>query len=151
MSEIQTEILLSAPAERIWTLITDFNLYSHWNPLFQKGTGCMNVGEHLDLTVHLPGITPFTITPKVLTVEPSVRFGWRHTTMSSALLTWEYAIELESLGPEHLKFVQKSRFGGLAGPLFSLALGRPVTEGLLGLNEAVRRWGEKGNVCCLKC
>jgi len=151
MAEIQTEITLAAPAERIWALIADFNLYPHWNPLFQKGTGGMNVGEHLDLTVHLPGINPFTITPKVLNVEPSARLGWRHTVMSAVLLTWEYAVVLEQLGSERLKFIQRSRFGGLLGPLFSLALERPITEGLLGLNEAVRRWGEKGNIRCLKC
>jgi len=150
MREIRTEVTLAAPAERIWALLTDCSLYPQWNPLFQKGTGVLNIRERLELTVHLPGITPFTITPQLLIVEPPEKFGWRHTWASTALLTWDYAIELDPLGPDRLRFVQTSTFKGLAGPLFNLALGRSVSEGMLGLNGAVKRWGEKGNVRCLK-
>lgn len=69
MNELRTELSLEAPVERIWELLTDLKLYPQWNPLFQRATGKMNVGEKLELEVHLPDIDPFIVSPKIQSVE----------------------------------------------------------------------------------
>jgi hypothetical protein len=147
----ETEITLEAPVERIWQLASDCSLYSGWNPLFQAGAGQMRSGERLELRVHLPGISPFVVNPTVLVADPESRFRWRHTWLWGGLLSWEYGIELEIVASNRLTLRQRSDFGGVLAPLFNFALKGAVVNGLIALNGAFRRWGEKGNVQCLRC
>lgn len=151
MNELRTELSLEAPAERIWELLTDLKLYPQWNPLFQRATGKMSVGEKLELEVHLPDIDPFIVSPKIQSVEIRSGFCWKHTVLSVGFFTWKYCAELEILAPDRLKFIQRSSFGGILGPLFSLGMKTSVMDGLIRMNEAMRRWGEKGNIQCLRC
>lgn len=151
MMEIRTEIALDAPIERIWELLADFSLYPHWNPLFQQATGRMDSGTQLELVVNLPEIAPFVVQPKLLAVEPLSRFCWQHVLLSAGLFSWTYCAELEMHTPRGLKFIQRSAFGGMLGPLFNLGLIRSVSAGMANMNQAIRRWGEKDNIHCLRC
>jgi len=47
--------------------------------------------------------------------------------------------------------LQSSEFGGILAPLFDLGLRASVAGGMGQMNEAIRRWGEKGNIQCLRC
>jgi len=151
MNEIRTEISIEAPVERIWELLADLNLYPHWNPLFPRATGRMDAGEQLELAVNLPEVGSFVIKPMMVAVEPQSRFCWQHTLLFAGLFTWRYCAELKILAPQSLLFIQRSEFGGILGPLFNLGLRRSVAGGLAAMNEAIRRWGEKGNIQCLRC
>ena len=151
MNEVRTEISIEAPVERIWELLADLSLYPHWNPLFPRATGRMDAGEQLELAVNLPEVGSFVIKPTMVAVEPQSRFCWQHTLLFAGLFTWRYCTELEILAPHSLIFIQRSEFGGILGPLFNLGLRRSVAGGLAAMNEAIRRWGERGNIQCLRC
>lgn len=151
MKELRTEITLEAPVERIWEMLADCSLYRHWNPLFSEAKGDLTVGGRLELVVALPEIAPFRVEPELLTVEPQRGFCWRHTVLWAGIMTWKYRVELEVVDAQRVRLVQGSAFGGLLGPLFGLGLGGSVRAGMERMNEALRRWGEKGNVRCLRC
>ena len=151
MAEIRTEITLDSPIDRIWQLLSDHALYKEWNSLFQKATGGLSTGEQLELVVHLPTMSPFIITPKVVMVKPLSGFCWQHKLYSAWLFNWKYCSELVLLAPDRLKFIQRSVFGGILGPLFNIGMKTSVAEGLGKLNLATHRWGEKGNIQCLRC
>lgn len=151
MKELRTEITLQAPVERIWEMLADCSLYRHWNPLFSEAKGDLTAGGRLELVVALPEIAPFRVEPELLTVEPQKGFCWRHTLLLGGMMTWKYRVELEVIDAQRVRLVQGSAFGGLLGPLFRLGLGGSVRAGMERMNEALRRWGEKGNVQCLRC
>lgn len=151
MNELRTEITLEAPADRIWELLADCSLYQHWNPLFTGATGGLRVGGRLELVVSLPQIAPFRVQPEVLAVDPPGRLCWRHSLVCPAVMTWTYCNELEVIDAQRVRVVQSSRFGGMLGTLFMLGLGSSVGAGMERFNEALVRWGEKGNVQCLRC
>ncbi|HJV34511.1 SRPBCC domain-containing protein [Geomonas sp.] len=151
MTELRTEIALKAPAERLWELLSDFTLYPQWNPLIVQAQGEATEGTRLEMTVQLPAIPPFPIKPTLLCADPQCRLLWRHSLAFPALMCWSYGLELEQLDQGRLKLVQKSTFGGLLGPLFTFALRRSVEQGMSEFNKAVARWGEQGNVRCLRC
>ena len=151
MNEVRTEILLDAPVDRIWQLLADSSLYPQWNPLFQRASGRMNAGEQLELVVTLPDISPFVVSPVILAVKPLSGFCWQHKLYFAWLFNWKYCSEIVLLAPDRLKFIQRSVFGGILGPIFNLGLRSSVAGGLVKMNEAMRRWGEKGNIQCLRC
>lgn len=151
MKEIKTEIILEAPAARIWELLADIALYQYWNPLFQRASGQMTVGEQLELVVHLPQIEPFSVKPTLKRVVPQSAFCWQYVLQSKRVFCGSFCTKIETLPDQQLKVVLKSSFGGLMGPLFSLSMSTPIAAGLESLNKALRRWGEKGNIQCLRC
>lgn len=150
MKGLTTEITLQTTRNRVWELLTDFALYPQWNPLLTKLEGAGTSGAWHVLVVHLPGIDPFTARKCLLTVEEN-RVSWRCQLVAARLLDWTLRFEIEALSPERLKFVQRSEFSGALAPIFSFALNKPLADGMEQLSQAVRRWGEKGNVSCLKC
>lgn len=151
MHEVKTEIELKSKPELVWQLLTTFELYERWNPLFREGSGTLTIGSRVKLKVELPGIPQFSINPDIKIVEPQSRLVWRYCMGFDALFVWEYDCCLETLGDQHLKFTQTSLFKGILAPIYTLALKTPLLEGCNSLNGAVRRWGERGNITCMKC
>jgi hypothetical protein len=92
----------------------------------------------------------FHVTASLVTAEPG-HVSWKSRLFFSGLLAWTFSCRIAVEAPDRLLFQQRSEFTGLLAPLFCLALNRPAASGLDELSRAVRRWGEKGNVRCLKC
>lgn len=151
MREIRTETELTAPVERIWELLTDVRLYPQWNPLFPSAAGELNVGAPLELAVKLPGIEQFTINPKIIAIVPPSELCWLYRYPFPGLFGWEYCFKIEPSGADRLRLIQRSIFRGLLAPLFAFALGAAVRQGCETMNAAMKRWGEKGSIQCLKC
>ncbi len=148
---IHEEIEITAPVERIWELLTDVGLYPQWNPLFVNAEGELNIGARLKLTVKLPGIEPFTITPTIRVIDPPTELTWRHRFRFPCLFGWEYRFKLEPLGADRLRITQRTSFRGVLAPLFAFGLGVAVRQGCEAMSAALKRWGEKGSIQCLKC
>ncbi len=151
MKHTTADITLDAPVERLWELLTDITLYPRWNLLFKEASGRLNVGEDIELLVALPELAPFRIRPKVMRFDPLRTFSWRYTMACGALFNWRYTVLLDPDSAGTTKFIQTSSFGGILGPLFGFGMGGAVKNGLAEMNRAIRRWGEKGNITCLKC
>lgn len=151
MNEIRSEITIEAPVERIWELLADCNLYPNWNPVIKHASGKLVEGEYLSFVVALIESAPFEVNPKVLSVEPGKGFCWQQTVYFAGMFNWKYCVWLNVVTDEKLKFMQMFSFGGILGALFSLVMKPHVASGLARMNQALRRWGEKGNIQCLKC
>ena len=71
MKQIHTEIEISAPAERVWELLTDFAAYPQWNPFIRYISGRPVPGERLEVRLEPPGgrgmtfSSPRSSTPKL--------------------------------------------------------------------------------------
>ncbi|MBJ6752847.1 SRPBCC domain-containing protein [Geomonas anaerohicana] len=150
MKPFRTETVLQTTRERVWELLSDFSLYPQWNPLFPKLEGPGTVGGDHELVVHLPGIDPFTVQATLEEKGEGVLW-WRSTFLGRPLLAWTFSCRTEVVGDQRLKVLLESEFSGLLAPLFRFALARSMEEGMEQLNQALRRWGEKGNVRCMRC
>ena len=150
MKPFRTETVLLTTGARVWELLSDFSLYPQWNPLFPMVAGPGTVGGVHELVVHLPGIDPFTVQA---TLEDKVagKLSWRSTFLGQPFLAWTFSCRIEVVDGERLKVLLDSEFSGLLAPLFRFALARSMQEGMEQLNQALRRWGEKGNVRCMRC
>lgn len=151
MNEIRSEIVLEAPVERIWELLADCSLYPQWNPLFPRVTGQFKPCEQVELAVKLPEIGLFTIQSTIQEYEARTKLCWQHRSRFPGLYSWSYCCTLKSLESNRVEFSQRSTFGGLLAPLLQFGMGKMVSQGLAAMNSALKRWGEKGNIQCLKC
>jgi len=68
--EISDTITIEAPADRVWTILTEFAAYAQWNPFMDQATGTPVVGSRLKIRFHSPGSRPTTLRSKVLFADP---------------------------------------------------------------------------------
>ena len=54
MKRLETKIQIGASPEVVWSILTDFEKYSDWNPFIKKVIGKISEGEELKVTIHDP-------------------------------------------------------------------------------------------------
>ena len=67
-TNITTEIIINAPREKVWEILTDFDNYKNWNPFVIKSTGKAVVGTRLVNTIKNGG-RYFVFKPIILKIE----------------------------------------------------------------------------------
>lgn len=151
MLNLHTEIILDAPFDRVRDLFANTSLYPQWQPLFPQVSGEMRVGAAIVVTVALPEIKPFEVRAVIREFSAGSRLCWRYAYRLPNLFSWNYAYEVVELERGRVKFVQDSSYGGLLAPLYHLGMKGSLQRGMLELNRAVQRWGERRGMSCLKC
>src|ERR1700678_3014630 len=74
MKSFATTTVITAPAERVWALLTDAPGYPAWNTTVDKVEGRIALGEKV--TVHAK-VSPGRAFPvKVTALEPNARMVW---------------------------------------------------------------------------
>lgn len=67
--EIRTEILIAAPPEAVWRVLTTTAEYPEWNPFLVSVQGKLAEDQTLKVTARPPGGAEMSFTARVLTVR----------------------------------------------------------------------------------
>ena len=138
MSELRTEIEIDAPAERVWAVLIDFERFPDWNPFIRRIHGNAQVGSRLDVLLGASGTRPMRFRPTVKAVVPNRELRWLGRLGLPRLFDGEHIFQIEPLGPNRVRFVQRERFRGLLVPLLARSLNRDVRRGFEEMNRALR-------------
>jgi len=76
MTELRTEISITAPPDRIWHLLTDFASFPQWNPFIRRASGELREGAQLEVYLQPSGARGMTFRPRVLKAEPGRELRW---------------------------------------------------------------------------
>lgn len=74
--EMLTEIEISATADRVWGVLTDFGSYCEWNPMIIRAGGELRTGVRLKVRFQPKGSKGRTFRPRLLVVEPDRELRW---------------------------------------------------------------------------
>ena len=143
MSVIETQIVIEAPAGKVWGILTDFPAMPAWNPFIRKISGSPTRGGRLTVEIELPGQSAMTFTPTVLVAAPDAELRWLGTVIGPWIFAGEHYFVLEPMGPRTTRFTHGERFSGLLGPL--LMRGRMLEatkQGFCAMNDALKRRAE---------
>jgi hypothetical protein len=142
LKEIHTEIEIHAPAQRVWTILTDIGSYPGWNPFIRWGTGEATVGTKLQLVIQPSGGRGMKFRPKVLVADPNRELRWLGQLWVAGLFDGEHSFSIEPLSAAHVRFTQRERFSGLLVPLLSQMLDRDIRSGFEEMNRALKARAE---------
>lgn len=142
MHQLETQIEIAAPVERVWSLLIDFASHSRWNPFIRSIEGTLKVGGSLNVFVQPPGSNGMRFRPTVLAVEPNRELRWKGKLLLPGLFDGEHSFRLESK-PGGLTFHQGEMFSGILVPLFRRSLDGATKQGFTAMNEALKREAEK--------
>jgi hypothetical protein len=144
MKEIRTEIEIAAPVERVWAVLTDLGTYEDWNPFIEHIEGELRPGARLRVRIRPPGGRAMTLSPAVTDVQPARRFSWLGHLGVRGIFDGEHMHELEPIGSDRTRYVQREAFGGVLVPLVGGVL-RKTEEGFRRMNAALKARAE-GNL-----
>ncbi len=134
---VEFRLGVQAPAEIVWEVVSDFDSWKDWNPLYRKAEGQMKIGTTLTLEQHLPGEPAKVITPIVQDWVPYEQLHWRSTRVGGLVTAIRY-LEIENMGPENATFSNGELFIGMLLRFISRDERRRMRAAFTEMGEAVR-------------
>src|SRR3954447_14761835 len=109
---IRTEIVIEAPIEAVWAVLTDFPSHSAWDPFLTRIEGSAALGERLAVRFH----NGMTMRPTVTEVREGSVLEWFGKFLFGGLFDGRHRFELISEGAS-TRLVQSEQFSGMLVPL----------------------------------
>lgn len=139
--EIDTEIEIVAPAQRVWDVLVDFAEYPRWNPFLLSVTGTPTPGRRIRFWFELPRGFRAPACATILRAEPDKELRWAGSV--PGLFRAEHYFVIERSGTAGFRFRHGEIFSGLLLPLVWPILrsrGREVYDAMnRALKERVER------------
>ncbi len=144
MQEIQTEIEISAPPSKVWSIITDINNWKEWSPIINDSNGTASVGSKLSITMigKEKGKDGPKYTPIITELEEPKYFRWRAHMLAGFIFTNDKIFELEETN-SGTRLTHKETFSGLLAPIFCGQMEKGVPPMLNSMNNALKDLAEK--------
>jgi hypothetical protein len=140
--ELATEIVISAPAEKVWSVLTDFSSYPEWNPFVVCIQGELATNARLEVEIKPPGGRGMTFKPKLTQLIPGQKLAWTGRLPVPGAFQGEHRFELWPLGADRTLLIHAERFSGLLVPLLEKSLETKTRAGFEAMNEAVKERAE---------
>jgi len=140
--ELRTEILIGAPPERVWEVLTDFEGMSEWNPFITEISGELKKGEKIRVHLKPPEGRGMTFKPRLVKVEHGRELRWLGHLGVPGLFDGEHIFEIDGLPYGHTRFVQREEFKGVLSGLILRSIGDDTLNGFAQMNEALKERAE---------
>jgi len=139
---IQTNIMINAPAARVWSLLTDFTSMPAWNPFIRSISGTLMQGARLSVSLAAPGKTPMRFRPTVLSVRPERELRWRGHLFIPGLFDGEHYFLINPSNGGKVDFVHGENFSGLLVHFLGGTLSA-AEVGFRAMNTALKEKAER--------
>jgi hypothetical protein len=140
--ELRGEIVIDAPPERVWSVLTNFEKFPEWNPFIRAASGRIERNNKLDVTLHPQGGRKVSMKPTLLVAEPNKELRWIGHLGISGIFDGQHTFELKALPGGKTLFVQKEVFGGILLPFLTGMLRGETARGFGEMNEALKERAE---------
>lgn len=113
---VETEIIVEATPKEIWSVLTDFEQYSQWNPIIFSASGIAEQGERLQLLMLSAG-KKMKFAPKVIVAEREKVLEWLGHVGFRGIFDGRHTFELVAVTAQTTKILQRESFTGILTPL----------------------------------
>lgn len=143
MKENCNEIKIYGAPERVWEVLTDFDKYPEWNPLFSRAEGKLIIGEKVKLTA-TSASNDMNFLCTVLTAEPNRQFSWKFHVIFPFLFRGVHIFKIEPIDENKVRFIDREVFHGLLVPLLAKNLKMNAKPAMIAMGEALKIRVENG-------
>ncbi len=142
MKSIRTEILIDAPKENVWRILTDFQKYPEWNPFIRSFKGGIEEGGRFAVSIQQPGKKPMTFKPRCLVLRKDEEFRWLGHLFIKGLFDGEHIFRLEETPEGKTNLIHCENFSGILVPLLWKQLDTATRAGFEEMNKALKTRAE---------
>jgi hypothetical protein len=143
MKTISTEIIIHAPKEKVWAILSDFDSYPDWNPFITNISGELSKGKILEVTISLEGRKPSYFKPVVLNANPNEKFCWKGKLFIGGLFDGTHYFNLEDAPDGNTRLVHGENFNGILVGFIMKKIGDATLDGFRKMNEALKQQAEQ--------
>ena len=144
MSTIKTEIEISAPPSKVWSILSDINNWQEWSPIIKESNGIASVGSELTITMigKNEGENGPIYNPVITELDAPTLLRWRANMLNDFIFTNFKVIELKETN-SGTRLIHKELFKGLLAPIFCDQMEEGVPPMLNTMNRALKELAEK--------
>lgn len=144
LQEVKTEIEISAPPSKVWSIISDINNWQEWSPVIKESHGAASVGSELTITMigKEKGKDGPKYSPIITELEEPEYFRWRAHMLTGFIFTNYKIFELEETS-SGTRLTHTESFKGLLAPIFCGQMEKVVPPMLNSMNKALKDLAEK--------
>ncbi|NWF83232.1 MAG: SRPBCC domain-containing protein [Bryobacteraceae bacterium] len=142
MHEVTTELIIDAPAQRVWKVLIDFAAYPAWNPFVRKIEGAPKPGSRLKVVIRPPGGQGMTFKPVVLKADPNRELRWLGHFLLPGIFDGEHCFIIEPVSESRVRFIHSERFNGILVALMRSSLDGGTRAGFEAMNQALKARAE---------
>lgn len=141
---IKTEIEISAPPAKVWSIISDINNWQEWSPIIKESHGTASVGSELTITMigKEKGKDGPKYNPIITELDEPSYLRWRAHMLTGFIFTNYKILELEETS-SGTRLTHKELFKGLLAPIFCGQMEKGVPPMLNSMNQALKELAEK--------
>jgi hypothetical protein len=134
-----TRVDIDAPAERVWSILTDLDAYADWNPFTPRIETDFVVGHPIVLHVSFDGAKPRQQIEELRRWAPGEQLCWGMTMGPAWFFRAERVQRVEVLGPARCRYISEDAFAGLFSPVVEALFGPKVQRGFDRMATALAR------------
>lgn len=144
LQEIKTEIEISAPPSKVWSILSDINNWQEWSPIIKESSGIASVGSELTITMigKNEGENGPIYNPIITELDAPTLLRWRANMLNDFIFTNFKVIELKETN-SGTRLIHKELFKGLLAPIFCDQMEEGVPPMLNTMNRALKELAEK--------
>ncbi len=141
MKLLKTEIQINASPEKVWSVLTNLNQYTDWNPFIKKAEGKIQEGEKLEVCISPPNRKEMVFRPTVKSVIENSEFSWLGRFIFPGIFDGRHIFSITK-NENGCLLIQKEKFSGLLIPLMWNSLEKGTREGFELMNNALKQRAE---------
>ena len=138
--ELETEVIINAPREKVWNVLIDNERYSEWNPFIISSTGEIRQGSRITNVMVNQG-KETTFTPVIKIYDDYERIEWLGTGISGMFKGRHY-FYLSDTDDGNTKMVHGEKFSGFLAGVILLVIGEDTRINFEAMNEAMKERAE---------
>jgi len=116
---IEHSIEFAGAPEEVWSVFMDGEHYPDWNPYLLTLEGEPEVGGEIGISIlQANWDQPMNLTPLVTGVSPPRLLAWRGDLWPPGLLRTDHSFQIEALGDDRVRFIQREEFRGKLAEFF---------------------------------
>ena len=138
------EVLIDAPIEVAWQILTDVEHYAEWNPFTPKIETDFQIGSSVHLEVHL-GVLKLQETETLEVFEPPNRLAWSQDKFrlgSIACVTALREQRLTKLSEQQCSYKCVDSMDGPLTPLVKLMFDKTLRSGFTSVGVGLKQYAE---------
>ena len=139
---VETDIVIQAPLERVWDILSDLSRYGEWNPLIVRAEGPLVRGGKISISVRIPQRKATSFRPTLLALEAKKELRWLGSLAIPSLFSGEHAFVLTDRADGSVHLLHRERFEGLLLRFLSRRWFKRVHQGFEAMNEALKARAE---------
>lgn len=137
LKSLEKAIIINASAEKVWSVLTDFENWKHWNTFIIKSEGQAVVGTKLKNTFNNDG-KEMVFKPKVLKVDPGKELVWKGRLILPGIFDGTHGFRIEVLGPNQVRFINYESFTGIFSGMIMKKIHASTEAGFEEMNQALK-------------